>query len=103
MDILEETTEIQEQPVEPNPNPNPKINIKDELILNIKEWITSDVEISKLKSEISKQKAELKEKTSKQKKLTETLVNVMKNNSIDCFNINGGALVYKRTNTRKTI
>jgi len=31
------------------------------------------------------------------------LVNVMKNNSIDCFDINGGALVYKQKKQKKTI
>ena len=74
----------------------PKLNTKDELILNIKEWIKIDNEITKLK-------AVVKEKMNKKKELTESLVNVMKNNSIDCFDINGGALVYKQKKTRKTI
>lgn len=74
----------------------PKISVKNELITNIKEWIKMDTEISKLK-------AEVKEKTAKQKELTASLVNVMKNNSIDCFDINGGSLVYKKRKTRKTI
>jgi hypothetical protein len=74
----------------------PKINIKDELIMNIKEWIKNDTEISKLK-------AEVKERTVKQKDLTNVLVNVMKNNSIDCFDINGGSLIYKKSKKRKTI
>lgn len=73
-----------------------KVTTKDELILNIKEWIKMDNEIAKLK-------AEVKEKTNKKKELTESLVNVMKNNAIDCFDINGGALVYKQKKTRKTI
>ena len=76
--------------------PKTKLNAKDELIFNIKEWIKMDNDIVKLKSEV-------KEKTNKKKELTETLVNVMKNNSIDCFDINGGALVYKQKKTRKTI
>ena len=63
---------------------------------NIKEWI-------KLDNEIAKTKSDLKEKQTKQKSLTETLINVMKNNTIDCFDINGGALVYKKKKTRKTI
>ena len=74
----------------------PKINIKDELIMNIKEWIKNDTEISKLK-------AEVKERTVKQKDLTNVLVNVMKNNSIDCFDINGGSLIYKKSKKRKTL
>lgn len=86
----EDKSEIQEQLVKP------KVSTKDELILNIKEWIKMDNEISKLKSEV-------KEKTNKKKELTETLVNVMKSNAIDCFDINGGALVYKQKKTRRTI
>ena len=74
----------------------PKVSTKDELILNIKEWIKMDNDINKLK-------AEVKDKTNKKKELTESLVNIMKNNSIDCFDINGGALVYKQKKTRKTI
>lgn len=74
----------------------PKLNTKDELILNIKEWIKLDTDITKLKSEI-------KERTNKKKQLTQSLVNVMKSNSIDCFDINGGALIYKQKKTRKTI
>jgi hypothetical protein len=93
MEISEqEKTDIQEQVGQSKP----KVSTKDELILNIKEWIKMDNEITKLK-------AEVKEKTNKKKELTESLVNVMKNNSIDCFDINGGALVYKQKKTRRTI
>jgi hypothetical protein len=74
----------------------PKVSTKDELILNIKEWIKMDNDINKLKYEV-------KDKTNKKKELTESLVNIMKNNSIDCFDINGGALIYKQKKTRKTI
>lgn len=74
----------------------PKLNTKEELILNIKEWIKIDNDIVKMKNEI-------KEKTNKKKLLTESLVNVMKSNSIDCFDINGGALVYKQKKTKRTI
>jgi len=88
----EEKQEIQEQLIETKP----KVSTKDELILNIKEWIKMDNEISKLKSEV-------KEKTNKKKELTESLVSIMKSHSIDCFDINGGALVYKQKKTRRTI
>ena len=77
--------------------PKPKANTsKEELISNIKEWIKMDNEITKLK-------AEVKEKTNRRKILTESLVNIMKDNSIDCFDINGGALMYKQKKTRRTI
>jgi predicted nucleic acid-binding Zn-ribbon protein len=71
-------------------------NAKEQLVNNIKEWIKMDNEISKLK-------AEIKERNSKKKTLTENLVNVMKTNSIDCFDINGGALVYKKNKVKKPI
>lgn len=73
-----------------------KVNTKEELIANIKEWIKMDTELTKLK-------AEVKLKTLKKKELTENLVNVMKSNSIDCFDINGGALMYKQRKTKKAI
>ena len=73
-----------------------KRTTKDELISSIKEWIKIDGEITKLKSE-------LKERTNKKKILSHTLVQVMKSNSIDCFDINGGSLVYKQKKTKKTI
>ena len=69
---------------------------KGELIQHIKEWIKIDNEIMKLKHEI-------KEKNAAKVKLTDTLVNVMKTNSIDCFDINGGALVYKKTKVKKPL
>jgi hypothetical protein len=87
------TEEINEEIKEPI---KPKINTKDELILNIKEWI-------KIDNELTKMKIEVKERTNKKKQLTESLVNIMKSNSIDCFDINGGALIYKQKKTRKTI
>ena len=76
--------------------PPPKSNAKEELISNIREWIKIDNEIIKLKNEV-------KEKTIKKKMLAENLVNVMKNNSIDCFDINGGSLIYKQKKTKNTI
>lgn len=72
------------------------LNTKEQLVNNIKEWIKMDTEISQLKSEI-------KEITNKKKKITENLVTVMKTNSIDCFDINDGALVYKKNKVKKPI
>ena len=69
---------------------------KEQLVSNIKEWIKIDNEISQLKNEI-------KERTNKKKALTEGLVTVMKSNQIDCFDINGGALVYKQNKVKKGI
>lgn len=72
------------------------VNTKEQLVNNIKEWIKMDNEISKLK-------AEIKERTNKKKSLTENLVSVMKTNSIDCFDINDGILVYKKNKVKKPL
>jgi len=69
---------------------------KEQLVTNIKEWIKMDTEISQLKTEI-------KERNAKKKLLTEGLMTTMKNNIIDCFDINGGALVYKKNTVKKPI
>ena len=74
----------------------PATTAKEELINNIREWIKVDNEIIKLK-------AETKLLAAKQKALTDSLVKIMKGNSIDCFDINGGALMYKQKKTKKTI
>ena len=69
---------------------------KEQLVNHIKEWIKIDTEISKLRSEVS-------ERTKKKKALSDTLMNVMKTNKIDCFDINGGSLVYKTNKVKKPI
>lgn len=69
---------------------------KEQLVNNIKEWIKIDTEIAQLK-------ANIKERNALKKTLTENLVTVMKTNKIDCFDINGGALVYKTNKVKKPI
>jgi len=73
-----------------------QMETKEELIENIKEWIKIDNEITKLKSDI-------KDKNNKKKQITEGLLGVMKKNEIDCFDINGGSLVYKKNKVKKTL
>lgn len=79
-----------------SPPTQPVKSTKEELINSIKEWI-------KLDNDIVKAKTDIKEKTTRKKVLTETLVTIMKGNSIDCFDINGGALLYKQKKTKKPI
>ena len=74
----------------------PMKTIKEELITNIREWIKIDTDILLLKNDIKK-------KQTQKKLLTDNLVKVMKTNSIDCFDINGGSLVYNQMKTKKTI
>jgi len=72
------------------------MDTKEQLVKSIKEWIKIDTEIVDLKNEIKKRN-DLK------KKLTADLVNVMKNNQIDCFDINGGQIIYKKNIIKKPI
>jgi len=72
------------------------LETKDELIQSVKEWI-------RIESEIASFKTEIKNRNAKKKILTEKLVTVMKKNEIDCFDINGGAIVYKKTMAKKPI
>ncbi|MCJ7801121.1 MAG: hypothetical protein MUP82_02045 [Candidatus Marinimicrobia bacterium] len=69
---------------------------KEQLVNNIKDWIRIDTEIADLK-------AQIRDKNNKKKGLTENLVTVMKTNKIDCFDINGGALIYKTNKVKKPI
>ena len=69
---------------------------KTELISNIKEWIKLDNEISKLQTE-------LKERKDKKKSLSFNLMDIMKKNNLDCFDINGGSILYKKNVTKKPI
>ena len=76
--------------------PSPSTSAKNELISNIKEWIRLD-------TEISKKNAELKICKNAKTTLTKTLIQLMKTHNIDCFDINGGALLYKQRKSKQTI
>lgn len=69
---------------------------KEELVNNIKKWIKIDTEINELKKVI-------KEYNNNKKLITESLVNVMKKNEIDTFDINNGSLIYKKNVIKKPI
>lgn len=69
---------------------------KEQLILKIKEWLDEEQEIVKLRKII-------KIHNDRKKKMTQELVSVMKENTIDCFDINGGTLLYKQSKSKKGI
>lgn len=71
-------------------------NTKEELVSQIKEWIDLDKEIKLLNKEV-------KERRNKKKILNEVLVATMKNNDIDCFDINGGKLLCSTNKIKQTI
>ena len=66
---------------------------KEQLVSTIKEW----VEIDNKMRELAKQQKVLRES---KKDITKSLVDVMKTNEIDCFDLNDGQLVYSKTTTK---
>ena len=69
---------------------------KEELVNIIKEWIENDEKVKELQTAI-------KEHKNKKKNLTVTLLSIMKNNEIDCFDINSGKIVYCKSKTKATL
>ena len=67
-----------------------------ELINNIKNWINIDNEIKKLQKNI-------KSLREQKKKFTVNLVDMMKKNDIDAFDINDGKLLYTKTQIKTPI
>lgn len=62
---------------------------KDRVIETVKEWIQVDNEIKELQKQV-------REKREEKKMLSTILIDVMRNNEIDCFDVNDGALVYSK-------
>lgn len=69
---------------------------KEELKDTIREWIQLDNEIKTLQTE-------MKARKDKKKNLSDKLVNIMRDNEIDCFNVNDGKLMYSQTKVKGTI
>jgi hypothetical protein len=69
---------------------------KEKLIKTIQEWVKLDNEIRKLKKEASVRKTE-------QDKITKSLMNTMKTNEIDEFNISNGKIAYLNKTVKKPI
>ena len=69
---------------------------KEQLVKTIKEWVKIDNDIRKLQAEIAKRKNE-------KKSISNNLMNIMKQNEIDCFDINDGQIYYSKKNIKKPI
>ena len=69
---------------------------KEELLNNVRNWITIDNEIRTLQKE---------QKTRKEKKkdITEKIITFMKSNDIDCFEVKDGNLSYVKRSVKKPI
>jgi hypothetical protein len=69
---------------------------KEHLIKTIKEWVRLDNDIRKLKTEE-------KLRNDEKKKVSNTLMEIMKKNEIDEFDINDGKICYSRKSIKKPI
>lgn len=69
---------------------------KEQLVKTIKDWVKMDNEIRSLNKEINNRKNE-------KKKLSALLIETMKNNEIDCFDIKDGQICYTKKNIKKPI
>ena len=77
------------------------MDTKEILVKTIKTWITHDDKIKLLQKQIKEHRIE-------KKALTDSLVEVMKQNQIDCFDINNGKIIYYKNKvktplTKKTL
>lgn len=72
------------------------MNNQEILIKTVQEWVQTDNEIRTLKSELNKRNKAKKEASAK-------LMNIMKENDIDCFDLKDGQLSYTQRNIKKPI
>jgi hypothetical protein len=69
---------------------------KEQLVKSIKEWVKLENDIKKLQKELVLRKNEKKD-------ISKNLIEVMKKNDIDNFDINNGQICYNKKNIKKPI
>ena len=69
---------------------------KEQLVAVVKEWVTLETEIKTLQKHI-------KERRARKKELTGALVDTMKSNEIDCFDISDGKIIYTQNKVKAPI
>ena len=69
---------------------------KDQLVKVVKDWVIMD-------NEIRKHQQLVRELKTRQKNVSQQLMQKMKQNEIECFDINNGSLVYKKNKVKKPI
>jgi len=72
------------------------MDTKEILINSIRNWVKLDNEIRELRKEENIRKNEKKE-------MSETIMNIMKQNEIDCVDIKDGQLCYNKQNVKKPL
>jgi hypothetical protein len=69
---------------------------KEVLVKSIKEWMSIDNDMKKLQKH-------MKEYRERKKVLSEKLVEIMKTNNVDCFDISEGKIIYTKNNVKSTL
>lgn len=69
---------------------------QEEIVNNVKQWLQIENEIKELQKII-------REKKKDKKIFTENLVNIMKENEIDCFDITDGKLLYTKNKVKQAL
>ena len=69
---------------------------QDTLVQIVKQWVNIDNGIRELQKKQNSLKAE-------KKNVTKQLMEIMKTNNVECFEINDGQLVFKTKNSKKAI
>ena len=69
---------------------------REQLIKNITRWVQIDEDMKEYRKELKNLRVEKKDITSK-------LVEVMKSNDIDCFDIKNGQLIYTKNKSKKPL
>jgi flagellar basal body rod protein FlgG len=69
---------------------------KEQLVSVVKEWVTLETEIKTLQKHI-------KERRARKKELTSALVDTMKTNEIDCFDISDGKILYSQNKVKAPV
>ena len=69
---------------------------KEELVKNIKAWMKIDQEMKALQKE-------LKDRRALKKTLSSSLVDIMKTNEIDCFDMTDGKLIYTKNKVKSAL
>jgi len=72
------------------------MNTKEQLIKAVREWVRIDNEIKELQAQVNKRKQE-------KKKISTILIDIMRDNEIDCFDIQNGQIMYCKKNVKKPI
>ena len=72
------------------------MDTKEQLIKTIKEWVKIDNEIRNLQDEVKIRK-------NNKKHISESLITIMKQNEIDCFDIKDGQICYTTKQVKKPI